>query len=71
MTKLIQEKGYVDFVVKDYPEGNMSRHVHSLKVGDTLEMKGPFVKWDWEKNPVHHVGMIAGKFLLSLHILFY
>ncbi|KAI8645780.1 hypothetical protein BD408DRAFT_360698 [Parasitella parasitica] len=53
-------KGYVDFVIKDYPQGVMSRHVHSMKVGDTIDIKGPFEKWNWETNPVAEVGMIAG-----------
>lgn len=52
--------GYVDFVIKDYPQGVMSSHVHSLKVGDTIDIKGPFEKWNWEKKPVAQVGMVAG-----------
>lgn len=39
----------------------MSRYVHSLKVGDHLDIKGPFEKWNWEKKPVQQVGMVAGK----------
>ncbi|KAI9254279.1 hypothetical protein BY458DRAFT_442760 [Sporodiniella umbellata] len=53
-------QGHVDFVIKDYPQGNMSRHVHSLKVGDSLDIKGPFQKYNWESKPVDHVGMVAG-----------
>ncbi|KAG1436982.1 hypothetical protein G6F56_013319 [Rhizopus delemar] len=53
-------QGHVDFVIKDYPQGNMSRYVHSLKVGDTLDIKGPFQKYDWESKPVDYVGMVAG-----------
>ncbi|KAF1798522.1 hypothetical protein V8B55DRAFT_1524849 [Mucor lusitanicus] len=53
-------KGYVDFVIKDYPQGVMSSHVHSMKVGDTIDIKGPFEKWNWEKKPVAQVGMVAG-----------
>ncbi|KAI8997828.1 hypothetical protein BDB01DRAFT_772613 [Pilobolus umbonatus] len=55
-----QDKGFVDFVIKDYPRGKMSRHVHSLKVGESIDIKGPFEKYSWKKNPVKHVGMIAG-----------
>lgn len=55
-------KGYVDFVIKDYPQGVMSRHVHSMKVGDTIDIKGPFEKWNWEKKPVAQVGMVAGMY---------
>ncbi|CAM0142975.1 hypothetical protein VKS41_006275 [Umbelopsis sp. WA50703] len=53
-------KGYVDFVIKNYPEGKMSKHIHQLKVGDELEIKGPIPKLNWEENKFDHVGLIAG-----------
>jgi cytochrome-b5 reductase len=43
----------------------MSRHIHSLNVGDTIDIKGPFEKYSWDKKPVDQVGMVAGKFLSS------
>jgi cytochrome-b5 reductase len=33
--------GQLEFVIKNYPQGNMSKYVHGLKKGDTLEIKGP------------------------------
>jgi cytochrome-b5 reductase len=33
--------GYVDFVIKVYPQGKMSRHVDSLNLGDHILMRGP------------------------------
>lgn len=33
--------GHFDFVIKNYPTGTMSKYVHQLKVGDTIEIKGP------------------------------
>ncbi|KAI8384033.1 hypothetical protein BD560DRAFT_452711 [Blakeslea trispora] len=51
-------QGHIDFVIKNYPQGNMSSHVHSLKVGDTIDIKGPFEKYNWEKRRVDHVGML-------------
>ena len=30
-------KGYLDLAVKVYPEGKMSKHIASLKPGDTLD----------------------------------
>lgn len=47
-------------IVKEYAEGKMSKHIANLKVGDTLEMKGPIPKYNWEENKVENVGMIAG-----------
>ena len=37
-------KGHLELAVKTYPEGKMSKHMASLKVGDTLDFKGPIVK---------------------------
>ncbi|KAI9287474.1 oxidoreductase NAD-binding domain-containing protein [Umbelopsis sp. AD052] len=53
-------QGYVDFIVKKYPDGKMSKHFHDLKVGDELEIKGPIPKLQWEENKFNNVGLIAG-----------
>ena len=58
-------KGHVDFVIKNYPQGVMSSHVHNLKVGESIDIKGPFEKYNWEKKPVKQVGLIAGKSLIT------
>lgn len=60
-TSAEQAKGHVDFVIKDYPTGVMSRHIHTMKVGETMDIKGPFEKYNWDKKPVEQVGMVAGK----------
>jgi cytochrome-b5 reductase len=38
------EPGQLTLLIKDYPQGVMSRHIHSMKVGDSLEIKGPLPK---------------------------
>jgi len=53
-------KGHVDLAVKTYPDGKMSQHIASLKVGDTLEIKGPVVKLPYKLNEHAKLGMIAG-----------
>ncbi|KAI8372745.1 uncharacterized protein BYT42DRAFT_577860 [Radiomyces spectabilis] len=53
-------EGYVDFIVKVYPDGKMSKHIHDMKIGDELEIKGPIPKFNWESSNVENVGMIAG-----------
>ncbi|KXZ46595.1 hypothetical protein GPECTOR_42g806 [Gonium pectorale] len=53
-------KGYMDLVVKVYEKGVMSKHIDSLKVGDTLEMKGPIPKYPYQPNLKKHIGMVAG-----------
>ncbi|KAI7876565.1 ferredoxin reductase-like protein [Lichtheimia hyalospora FSU 10163] len=55
-----EAEGYFDLIVKEYAEGKMSKRIANLKVGDTLEMKGPIPKYNWDENKVENVGMIAG-----------
>ena len=38
----------------------MSKHIHSLKKGDTLEIKGPIAKIEYKPNEFKEIGMIAG-----------
>lgn len=38
----------------------MSTHIHGMKIGETLDMKGPFKKWEYAPNQFKQVGMIAG-----------
>lgn len=38
----------------------MSEHMHSMAVGQQLEMKGPIPKYPWTANKHDHVAMIAG-----------
>ena len=48
------DKGHVDFVIKVYfpnerfPEGGkVSQHMHSLKIGDTLDFSGPKGRYEY------------------------
>eukprot|EP01101_Sappina_pedata_P012297 TRINITY_DN8420_c0_g1_i1.p1 TRINITY_DN8420_c0_g1~~TRINITY_DN8420_c0_g1_i1.p1 ORF type:complete len:310 (+),score=130.47 TRINITY_DN8420_c0_g1_i1:55-930(+) len=53
-------KGHFDLIVKTYPGGVMSQHLDSLKVGDSLEAKGPFPKVKYTANEKSNIGMVAG-----------
>lgn len=53
-------RGYLDFLIKKYPNGPMSEHLHSLKPGQTLEMKGPIPKYPWAANKHNQIALIAG-----------
>lgn len=55
-----EQVGYLDLVVKSYPQGKMSKHIAELKVGDKLEFKGPIVKLKYEPNQYKEIGMVAG-----------
>lgn len=58
--QIADQKGYLDFIIKKYPNGPMSEHVHSLQPGDKLEMKGPIPKYPWEANKHPHIACVAG-----------
>mmetsp|Transcript_28310 Transcript_28310/g.76462 ORF Transcript_28310/g.76462 Transcript_28310/m.76462 type:complete len:320 (-) Transcript_28310:580-1539(-) len=53
-------RGYLDLIVKVYPTGKMSKFIGDLKVGDTLEMKGPINKYPYAPNIKKNIGMVAG-----------
>jgi len=52
--------GSMDLVVKVYEQGKVSKAFGQLKVGDTMEMKGPFKKFEYKPNEKKEIGMIAG-----------
>ena len=53
-------RGYIEFVIKKYPDGPMSTHLHNMVPGQRLDFKGPIPKYKWEQNKHPAVGMIAG-----------
>ncbi|RMZ75784.1 hypothetical protein DV738_g5276, partial [Chaetothyriales sp. CBS 135597] len=55
-----EDKGYVDFLIKAYPQGNISAHVTTLKIGDTMKLRGPKGAMVYRPNLVKRIGMIAG-----------
>lgn len=54
------QPGYVDMLIKSYPTGNISRHMATLKVGDTMKFKGPKGAMVYTPNMKKRIGMIAG-----------
>ncbi|KAI9931669.1 hypothetical protein ASPWEDRAFT_37473 [Aspergillus wentii DTO 134E9] len=55
-----EQPGYLELVVKSYPGGAMSEHLHSMNVNQRLELKGPLPKYPWEANKHDHICLIAG-----------
>lgn len=54
------EAGYFDLLIKSYPEGNISKHLAGLKVGQMMKVRGPKGAMVYTPNMVKHMGMIAG-----------
>lgn len=59
-TSDVEQRGTVDFLVKKYPDGPMSSHMHDLQPGQRLDIKGPIPKYQWEANKHEHIALIAG-----------
>ena len=55
-----EDKGFVDVMIKAYPQGNISAHMTTLKVGDTIKVRGPKGAMVYTPNLAKHIGMIAG-----------
>ena len=60
LTFSLGERGYLDLLVKRYPNGPMSEHLHSMVPGQQLEFKGPIPKYSWSPNKHTHIALIAG-----------
>ncbi|KAK9478901.1 NADH-cytochrome b5 reductase [Lipomyces japonicus] len=56
----VETKGYLDLLVKEYPNGKASVHIHSLKPGDKLAFKGPIVKYAWTANKHDEIALVGG-----------
>lgn len=55
-----EDPGHFHLVVKTYPEGNISRHLSLLTVGQHVQVKGPSGKFIYNKDLAPHLLMIAG-----------
>ncbi|GES77497.1 NADH-cytochrome b5 reductase-like protein [Rhizophagus clarus] len=57
---LVNELNHIDLMVKRYDNGHMSKLIHSLKVGDKIDVKGPITTLPYSANMKKHIGMICG-----------
>ena len=54
------DRGYFELLIKAYAQGNISKHVSELKIGDTMKVKGPKGAMVYTPNMCRRIGMIAG-----------
>ncbi|KAF8167564.1 cytochrome-b5 reductase [Crassisporium funariophilum] len=52
--------GELALLIKRYESGNMSKHIFTLKEGDTLSMKGPITKFPYKANEFDEIALIGG-----------
>jgi cytochrome-b5 reductase len=53
-------KGYFDLLIKHYPQGNISKHIAELEIGQSIKVKGPKGFFEYTPNMVKCFGMVAG-----------
>ncbi|KAJ7904229.1 hypothetical protein B0H14DRAFT_3079154 [Mycena olivaceomarginata] len=56
----IDEDGRMRFWIKKYPKGEVGRWLHSKKIGDQVEFRGPLSTWAWKENEWDEIVMISG-----------
>ncbi|KAI9039849.1 cytochrome b5 reductase family protein [Aspergillus affinis] len=56
----LDQKGSLELLVKQYPNGKASTHLHSLVPGDTLTFLAPLRGFPWKPNQFSQVYLIAG-----------
>lgn len=60
ITQAQDEPGHLDLLVKRYPNGKASSHLHSLKPGQTLLFAAALRGFHWKPNSYPHITLIAG-----------
>lgn len=55
-------QGYFDLLIKVYPapHGIMSRHLESLQMGDSVNVRGPLGKFSYTRNSYRRLLMVCG-----------
>ena len=57
--RLADEKGHLDLLVKQYPNGKQSTFLHGMKAGDSVTfLRIP--SYGWKANAHSHVALVAG-----------
>ena len=54
------EMGYMDLIVKSYPEGVVSKYFAGLRSGSTVDFMGPIGTFRYSPNSSKAIGFIAG-----------
>lgn len=54
------DRGFFDLIVKTYPNGNISKYLDGLRIGEQIEVKGPKGQMRYHPELASRLGMIAG-----------
>ncbi|CAK7219827.1 hypothetical protein SEUCBS140593_004024 [Sporothrix eucalyptigena] len=55
----VDDRGHLDLLVKQYPNGKQSSHLHSLQPGDRVTFFR-IPGYSWKPNEQSHIGLVAG-----------
>jgi cytochrome-b5 reductase len=53
-------EGYVKFAIKEVRGGRLNSHIGKLKMGDSIDARGPVLKMLYIANTFKEIGMVAG-----------
>ncbi|PLN76014.1 ferredoxin reductase-like protein [Aspergillus taichungensis] len=56
----LNTQGHLELMIKHYPHGKASSHMHTLKPGDTLTFLTSLPGFAWKPNQFPHVYLLAG-----------
>ncbi|KAF9427959.1 NADH-cytochrome b5 reductase [Entomortierella beljakovae] len=59
-TSSSDDRGSFTLCIKTYPQGNISKYIWDLKVGETINVRGPKGQFNYTPNMCRAIGMIAG-----------
>lgn len=54
-----EQEGELTFLIKRYDEGKMSKHIHGLKEGESLAIKGPIPKFEYKGTRIKREGIVV------------
>lgn len=60
--------GYVDFVIKVYPQGKMGQALDKMNIGDKLMLKGPRGRFQYQRNMKRSIGKAAWQSPIAIRL---
>jgi cytochrome-b5 reductase len=66
----VDEDGNMKFWIKRYNHGEVSRWLHSKKVGETIEIRGPLRTWSWRDDDWDEIVLVSKYAILWNHCSF-
>jgi cytochrome-b5 reductase len=59
-TSSVRARTHMEFIIKAYPAGVVSKAMDGLREGEEISLKGPFVKYAYQPNKWESIGLLAG-----------